>query len=29
MGKLEGKGIVERPRHRWEDDISLTLKSSD
>jgi hypothetical protein len=29
MGKLEGKGLVESPRHRCKDDISLTLKSTD
>jgi len=29
MGKLEGKGVVESPSHRWKDDISLTLKSTD
>ena len=28
MGKLEGKGLFESPRHRWKDDLSLTLKST-
>ena len=25
MGKPEGKRPVERPRHRWEDDIKMGL----
>jgi hypothetical protein len=26
MGKLEGKGPIERHRHRWEDNIILDLR---
>jgi hypothetical protein len=26
MGKPEGKRPVERPRHRWEDNIKLDLR---
>ena len=25
-GKLEGKGLFGRPRHRWEDNIKINLK---
>ena len=25
-GKPEGKGPLERPRYRWEDNIEVTLK---
>jgi hypothetical protein len=26
LGKLEGKGSIGRPRHRWEDNITMNLK---
>jgi hypothetical protein len=26
VGKLEGKGLLRRPRHRWEDNIIMDLK---
>jgi hypothetical protein len=26
VGRLEGKRPLERPRHRWEDNIKLDLK---
>jgi hypothetical protein len=26
MGKPEGTGLLERPRHRWEDNIKMDLK---
>ena len=26
MGKLEGKRPLERPRHRWEDNIKMDLQ---
>jgi hypothetical protein len=26
MGKLEGKGPLERPRRRWEDGIKMDLR---
>jgi hypothetical protein len=29
MGLFEEKGLAETLRHRWKDDISLTLKSTD
>jgi hypothetical protein len=27
-GKSEGKGQLERPRHRWEDGIKINLRKS-
>jgi hypothetical protein len=26
LGRPEGNGPLERPRHRWEDDIKMDLK---
>jgi hypothetical protein len=26
VGKLEGNGSLERPRHRWEDGIRMDLR---
>jgi hypothetical protein len=26
MGKLEGKSLLGRPRHRWEDNIKMDLQ---
>jgi hypothetical protein len=26
VGKPEGKGLLERPRHRWENGIRMDLK---
>jgi hypothetical protein len=26
VGKLEGKGPLERPRRRWEDEIKMDLR---
>jgi len=26
VGKLEGKRILQRPRHRWQDNIRMALR---